>query len=304
MTTAAPSRRPMRAALDSTRGLRTRPSASRTKVDAHDDDGHHRVGRRERHVVGDADVGEDHVADELRSGAADQKRRQVVAEGEREGEDRPRHEPGQGERQDDAPERPEPARSHVTRRLQVALRHALERSVDRQDHERQPQVREDEPHRRVREADVRVGQADLVQAPVQRALLLQDHAPGVDADDVARPERQQHHDEQHGPRARGRDSGHIERDREGEDGVRDGDGAGDPDRVPRDAQVGRVVEAEDLPKVREGPVAGDPAGERVDPVQAGQQQRDERGKIDDADPAEGRQQQAAALQPGAPPEEA
>ena len=61
------------------------------EVDDHDDDRHRGERRRERQVVRDADVGVDDVADELR--ARHELRRDVVAERQREREDRARRPP-------------------------------------------------------------------------------------------------------------------------------------------------------------------------------------------------------------------
>ena len=68
-----------------------------------------RERRGERNVVRDADGRVDDVADELRLGAAGEQRRDVVAERQREGEDRAGDDAGQRERQDDAAERREAA---------------------------------------------------------------------------------------------------------------------------------------------------------------------------------------------------
>ena len=67
-----------------------------TQVDDHHDDRHHSEGRRQRQVVGV--LGEDDVADEL-GVRRDQGGRDVVAEGQREGEDRAGHDGGKGERE-------------------------------------------------------------------------------------------------------------------------------------------------------------------------------------------------------------
>ena len=58
-------------------------------------------------------------------------RRDVVAERQREGEDRAGDDSGQRERQDHAPERPPAARAEVGGRLEVRVRDPLERGVDR-----------------------------------------------------------------------------------------------------------------------------------------------------------------------------
>src|SRR5438128_12339345 len=73
------------------------------QVDRHDGHGHERVGSPERQVVRDAEhVAVHDVADERL--VADERRRDVVTEREREREDRPRDDAGHGERQDHAPE--------------------------------------------------------------------------------------------------------------------------------------------------------------------------------------------------------
>src|SRR6516162_6792078 len=69
------------------------------QVDGHDGDGDHGHGSGERHVVRDPDVAVDDVADEVGAGPADQQRRDVVTERQREGEDRPGDDARQGERE-------------------------------------------------------------------------------------------------------------------------------------------------------------------------------------------------------------
>ena len=75
------------------------------------------------------DVLVDHVPDELR--VADERRRDVVAEREREREDRAGHDPGEGERPHHAAERDPASGPQVARGLQVGARDPLERRVDR-----------------------------------------------------------------------------------------------------------------------------------------------------------------------------
>ena len=66
---------------------RAEPARDR-EVDAHDDHRDHRERRRERDVRVDADEAVDDVPDEARARPADEQRRDVVAEREREREDR------------------------------------------------------------------------------------------------------------------------------------------------------------------------------------------------------------------------
>ena len=214
--------------------LSNAPSAPREQqVDDHHRDGHRRERGREREVVRDADVDVDDVADELR--ARDERRRDVVAERQREGEDRAGRDRGQREREDDAPERPAAVRAEVGGRLEQRGRDPLEPGVDRQDHERQPEIREDEPGGDVAEAWP--GEAERREHPVEHALLLQDHPPGVDLDEVARPEREQDRDDEQVPRPRRRDLRHVEGDREREHGVGDRHRGRDQHRPLRDRPV-------------------------------------------------------------------
>ena len=146
-------------------------------------------------------------------------------------------------------QRAELPRAEVGRRLDQRVGDALERRVHRDDHERQPDVGEHQPHRGVRVADVRLGQADVPERPVERPALGEDHDPRVDARQVARPQRQQHRHEQRGcaprrvaTRAMKYANGTREHD------VGDRDQRGQLDRPPDDAQVRR---GEDLAEVRE-----------------------------------------------------
>ena len=119
-----------------------------SEVDDHHGDRHERERGRDRQVRPALVV--DDGADELL--ARDQVGRDVVAERQREREDRAGDDRRERERQRS---RGRNVRSERPPRSAEAssseLRDPLEPGVDRQDHERQPQVREDEP-----EPDVRV----------------------------------------------------------------------------------------------------------------------------------------------------
>src|SRR5689334_18865354 len=158
------------------------------QVEDHDHDRDHGERGRERQVAGRADVGVDDVADEARVRPADQDRRDEVAQREREGEDRPGHHARQRQRQDHAAQRAPVTRAEIAGRLQQRVRYPLQRAVYGHDHEGQPDVGEDDPHRDVGVADVDRPQAQLGQRPAQRAALLQDDNPGVDPGQVARPQ--------------------------------------------------------------------------------------------------------------------
>ena len=74
--------------------------------------------------------------------------------------------PGSGERQRDSPERLQPARAEVARRLEQPPVEALERDEDRQRDERQPDVAEHEHDREPAVEELRdrvVGRAEPVQ---------------------------------------------------------------------------------------------------------------------------------------------
>ncbi len=183
-----------------------------------------RGGERQLRLV-DAVV--DDVADELARGAADEQRRDVVAERQREREDRAGDDARQRERQDHAAQRPAAVAAEIARRLDVGVGDPLERRVDRQDHERQPDVGEDEPDGDVRVADVRGRQPELLQRPVEDAVVVEDQPPRVDAREVARPERQQHEHEERRADARRREPRHEVRERERDDRVGDRHRGGD-----------------------------------------------------------------------------
>ena len=187
--------------------------------------------------------------------------------------------PGQRERQDHGAQRARAARAEVARRLDVGVGDALERRVDRQDHERQPDVREDDPHRGVRVRDPGRRQADLVQRPVEQPVRVEDQPPRVDAGEVRRPQRQQHEHEQHRPRAAAGDARHEVGERERDDRVGDGDRGGDVDRPQRDGAVGRLVP--ERAEVVERPVVDQLRRERVDRPERGDEQRDERRDVDE-----------------------
>ena len=127
----------------------------------------------------------------------------------------------------------QPRRAEVGRGLEEVVRDALERGVHGNDHEREPDVGEDEPHPPVRVQQVDVREPDLVQRPVERAVVAEDRPPGVDPNEVARPEREEDRDQQERPCARLRDARHVVREREGEDRVHERDGGRDPDRAAR-----------------------------------------------------------------------
>src|SRR5262252_10972293 len=102
----------------SSHGLERAEQPRAEQVENHDHDGHHGERGRERQVVGRPDVGVDGVADEVGARPAYQQRGDVVAQGQREGEDRAGRHPRQRQRHDHAAERAPVARAKVAGSLQ------------------------------------------------------------------------------------------------------------------------------------------------------------------------------------------
>ena len=155
-TSAVQTPSPMRSPGSPSERLERAEPARDHEVDGHDDQRDRRERGRERQVVRDPSPSVDDVADEARAGAADERRRDVVAERQREREDRARDDAREARAAGSPTARSsQAAPAEVARGLDVGVRDPLERRVDRQDHERQPDVGEDDPHRRVRVAEVR-----------------------------------------------------------------------------------------------------------------------------------------------------
>src|SRR5262245_14720709 len=150
----------------------------------HDRERHGREGGCEGDVVGDADVREDDVTDQLGVRTTDDPGCDVVAKREREREDRTCCDSRDGQGKDDAANGRQALRSEVGGRLQVRTGHALEGGVNGQHHERESDVGVDEPHRPVRVEDVLAGEPQPSERPVQNAVGVQDQAPRIDADEV------------------------------------------------------------------------------------------------------------------------
>ena len=262
--------------------------------------GTHRHRGGERHVVRDPDVGVDDVADEGRARPADQQRRDVVPEGQREGEDRPGHDPRQGERQQHQPGSPPGPRAQVLRRLDLRGRDALQRREHRDDHERQPEVAEHGVHGPVGVDQVNLAGADPAQTPVQQPAAGKDQQPGVHLGQVTRPQRQQDRHEQGRPGPGRRHPGHEVGEREGDDGVRHGDRRRHPDRPQDDAPVGRA--GEDRREVVQAPDPLDVGGERVDLPEGGDQQDDQRGQVEQDEPGQRRGEQDGGPRPRSAPQ--
>ena len=263
------------------------------QVADHHHDRQHRVGRGDREVA-ECRVVVDHVANELRVGH--EVRDDVVAQAEREGEDRARHEGRNDERQHDPAECRPRLGPEVGRGLEQRTGDPLEPGVDRQDHVRQPQVAEHEP--RVRQlVEPGAGDAERAEDPGQKTVSLEDRAPGVRLHQVRRPERQQHGHDQRPALPRRGDAGHVVGDREGEQRIGQGDRHRDPDRPQRDGAVDRV--AEDLVERLQRPVERSHlAGEGILRPEGVHQQDEQRAEVDDHDPAERDEEEEPQLCPG------
>ena len=218
----------------------------------------------------------------------------VVAEREREREDRARDDGGEGERQDHPAEGRAGPRAEVAGRLEERRRDPLEPGVDRQDHERQPDVAEHDRDGDVARIEDDARDPDLLERPFERPAPGEDHAPRVHADEVARPQRQQHEHEHHGARARAGGAGHVVRDGEGEDRVDDRDQRRHPDGPERDRPVDGV--GEQLLEVLERELVGHRRRQRVQVPEGRHEQHDQRAEVDEAEPAHRRRQEQQHLE--------
>ena len=194
-------------------------------------------------------------------------------------------------------ERPPRLAAEIAGCLEQRARHALETGPDRQDHVRQPQVGEDDPHTHV--AGLRNGRAQRLEDPIDDAVVGEHRSPRIDLDQVAGPQRHQYaRDEQRlGPRAR--DPGHEHRDRERDDHVRDRHERRDRDGSEDDRAIDRLVD--DRLEVVERQGLDEQAGEFVQPPERGDQQDRQRAEVDDAEPAHRRHEQRGGAHAWAPP---
>ena len=211
-----------------------RRAGARREEDEHDPDGNERERGGERQVARHALLLEDDVADELV--VRDETRGDVVAEGQAEGEDGARDDRRQDQRQDDPPERDPGSPAEIGGRLEHRGRDPFQAGVDRDDHVRQPQVALDEPHR----LDAVAGplQAEGREDRVDDAVLAEHEPPGVDLDEVARPQREQDRDGQQSTHPRRREACHVKRDREGDHDAGQRDRAGHDHGPERDGSIG------------------------------------------------------------------
>ena len=199
-------------------------------------------------------------------------------------------------------------RPEVGRRLEHRGRHPLQRGLHRQDHVGQPDVDEDKKRPDIARSTAncprspaaartafRIAEAPMASVgPGDDAFLREDQLPGIDLDQIARPQRQHHAQVEGGlPAAPRIARGEI------------GDGKGDARHRP-------TVTAAAMPTVRrmmskfdgrssssiglEREFLDHHAGEFVDRIEALQKKRRERAEIDDPQPQQrrGEQQHRAA----------
>ena len=254
----------------------------------------------------------DGLADE-EARIADDLRDDVVAERQREGEDRAGDDAGQRQREDHV-RKVWPGRApRSAGGLDQARRHPLERRLHRQDHERQPDIEEDEERADVadrqrrpadhREREDRIeqpGQVQLAGEPGEDAFLGEDQLPGVDAHQIARPERQHDAEIEERLPAPARIAGGEIGDREGDDRRGDRDQRRHRDGAEDDVEIGRRKK---LGIGRKRRLVDDQAGEIVEPEEALREQRKQRADIDDAEPEERRPEQEREKQPRVAEEE-
>src|SRR5205085_3796815 len=106
-----------------------------------------------------------------------------------------------GERQRHAPKRLQTARAEIARGLEQAAVEALERDEDRERDERKPDVSEHEHDREpaveeLRDRVVRRSEAGPDEEAVDDTLVAEDDLPGEDAQEVARQERGDQHEQE------------------------------------------------------------------------------------------------------------
>ncbi len=224
-----------------------------------------------------------------------------VAEGQREGEDGPGDDAGESERQGDMAKGRRRRGAEVSRGLEQRARHPLERRLDRQHHVGQPEVEkgEKDPGRRDRQrrsADQRQREpaveedreSRVVDDPRENSLLGEDQLPGVDADEIARPERQDDREVEQRPPPAGSVEGHVEGERKGEDHRRDGHRRRHGDGAQDDVEIRPAGESG---VGFEGEAAHNLAGVMVEAEERLHQERAERADVGDPQPEKRRDEE-------------
>ena len=206
-----------------------------------------RAGERgaERPVAGGQELVVDQVADHLQPAAAEQVGGDEVADREDEDEHGTHGHAGQGERQGDVAEGGPGPGAQVGRGLAQLRVEAAHRGVDREHDEGHVVV--DQPgHDRelvVEQRQGLAGPAQPGQEAVDQALAVEQHDPGIGADQVVAPEGQGDQDQEHRLPAPGAQRDGVGGGVGDQQGHRRG-GGGDPGRVERGCRgrAGRVPE--------------------------------------------------------------
>ncbi len=150
----------------------------------------------ERPVVNRAEKGLHDVGDHGAGRAADEQRREKIAEGENESEGGPREKAGHRERKNHAEKSGRGAGAEILRGFDERARNVFERGVDGEEDEGRVNVREheDDGEGAVEEkADGLVSDVGILEEAVEDAFAAENCFPGVAANEIADPER--HDDE-------------------------------------------------------------------------------------------------------------
>ena len=147
----------------------------------------------ERKIAAPADLHHDQLRHQQLVVAAEDLRRDVVADGQHEGEEGADHDAGQRQRQDDVDEGPDRPGAEIGRGLAVARAELLQIGEDRQRQQHDEEMHEaDRPWRAAcwRAAPARRTRPVAGQRAVDDAVLGQHQQPAVGAHDIGGPERQ------------------------------------------------------------------------------------------------------------------
>src|SRR5581483_6450914 len=259
----------MRARLESTStsraiGFLRRQRLPEDHEQQHDEAGHEQRHRRAARVLGRLEEVDDQVPDHHAARAADDLRRQVLAEDRDEHEDDRRDDAGLDLRHEDAEDRLQRRRTEIDRRAHVVPVEALDRRVQGQRADREVEVDEHEDHRGAvveEDAERVVRDPQPLQEPVEHTLLAEDRQPRVHAEQVARPERDDHEHEERRTEARRHVARQPVRERERESDRDRRRENGDPQRRPHRRHV--RADAEEVAVVAGRPVVDDRVVDRL-----------------------------------------
>ena len=197
----------------------------------------------ERPVGALAELRLDGVGDHHAVLAADQPRRDVVADGRDHHDQQRRDHAGQRQRQRDAQEAPQRAVAEIGRRLDQRAVDLLQRDEDRQDRERRPGVGQRDAPRRWCCRGRRSTGSSMMPSPIRpelsTPLIAEDHLPRHHPQQIARPERDgdQEQPQRLVPAAV---EGDVVGDRIGQDDGEQADQRRDPQRAHEQVAVDRL----------------------------------------------------------------